>query len=99
MLVMSLPTDSDWTWLRSRTRKANLCSHHSRVAQVAWPRRSSRRISGRLCPTQTATALRDLFRWSLQDGQRYASQLGYVPLPAPVVEKALAAVNGISPGG
>jgi len=48
---------------------------------------------------QTATALRDLFRWSLQDGQRYASQLGYVPLPAPVVEKALAAVNGISPGG
>jgi len=48
---------------------------------------------------QVATPLRDLFRWCLQDGQRYASQLGYVPLPAPVVEKALAAVNGISPGG
>jgi len=47
----------------------------------------------------TATSLRDLFRWCLQDGQRYASQLGYVPLPAPVVEKALAAVNSISPGG
>jgi len=47
----------------------------------------------------TASALRDLFRWCLQDGQRYASQVGYVPLPAPVVEKALAAVNAISPGG
>jgi len=46
-----------------------------------------------------ATQLRDLFRWCLQDGQRYASQIGYVPLPPPVVEKALAAVNSISPGG
>jgi phosphate transport system substrate-binding protein len=48
---------------------------------------------------QMATSLRDLFRWCLQDGQRYASQVGYVPLPPPVVEKALAAVNSISPGG
>jgi len=48
---------------------------------------------------QTATDIRDLFRWCLQDGQRYASQIGYVPLPPPVVEKALAAVNSISPGG
>lgn len=48
---------------------------------------------------QTADAVRDLFRWSLQDGQRYASQIGYVPLPTPVAEKALAAVNSISPGG
>ena len=47
---------------------------------------------------QTADALRKLFQWSLQDGQRYASQLGYVPLPPTVVEKALAAVNSISPG-
>ena len=46
----------------------------------------------------TADALRKLFQWSLQDGQRYASQLGYVPLPPTVVEKALAAVNSISPG-
>jgi hypothetical protein len=48
---------------------------------------------------QVATPLRDLFRWCLQDGQRYASQLGYVPLPQPVVQKALTAVNGVSPGG
>jgi phosphate transport system substrate-binding protein len=47
----------------------------------------------------TATALRDLFRWCLQDGQRYSSQIGYVPLPASVVEKSLAAVNNITPGG
>ena len=38
---------------------------------------------------QTANALRDLFQWSLQDGQRYSSQIGYVPLPSPVGEKEL----------
>ena len=46
----------------------------------------------------TASGLRDLFRWCLQDGQRYSSQIGYVPLPASVVEKSLAAVNSIAPG-
>ncbi len=39
-----------------------------------------------------AQALRDLFGWSLRDGQNYARQLGYVPLPAAVGEKALAAL-------
>src|SRR5271165_2886216 len=48
---------------------------------------------------QTAASLRDLFQWCLQDGQPSASELGYVPLPPPVVEKALAAVNSIRPGG
>jgi len=48
---------------------------------------------------QVATPLRELFAWCLQDGQRYASQLGYVPLPQPVVQKALAAVNSMNPGG
>lgn len=47
--------------------------------------------------TQTADAIRKLFLWSLQDGQRYASELGYVPLPAAISEKALAAVNSITP--
>lgn len=47
---------------------------------------------------QTAEAVRKFFQWSLQDGQRYASELGYVPLPASVVEKALAAVNSVTPG-
>jgi len=46
---------------------------------------------------QTADALRKLFQWSLQDGQRYASELNYVPLPSEVAEKSLAAVNGIGP--
>jgi phosphate transport system substrate-binding protein len=48
---------------------------------------------------QTAEAVRKLFRWSLQDGQRFAPELGNVPLPSSVSEKALAAVNSISPGG
>ena len=34
-----------------------------------------------------AQALRDLFAWSLGDGQRYASDLGYTPLPSELVAK------------
>ena len=48
--------------------------------------------------SQTAAALQKLFQWSLQDGQRYATELGYVPLPSSVVQKSLAAVGTISPG-
>lgn len=48
---------------------------------------------------QTADALKNLFQWSLQDGQHYATELGYVPLPKSVAEKALAAVNSITAGG
>jgi phosphate transport system substrate-binding protein len=48
---------------------------------------------------QTAIALRDLFRWCLRDGQQYASQVGYVPVPASVAEKALFALNKINSGG
>jgi phosphate transport system substrate-binding protein len=44
-----------------------------------------------------AKALRDLFAWSLGDGQRYASDLGYVPLPSEVVEKAQAALRTVTP--
>lgn len=49
--------------------------------------------------SQTATALRELFRWCLQDGQRYASQVGYLPLPPAVAEKALSALNNAALGG
>jgi phosphate transport system substrate-binding protein len=45
---------------------------------------------------QTADELRKLFQWSLQDGQRYAPELNYLPLPAEVAEKSLAAVNSIA---
>lgn len=48
---------------------------------------------------KTANALKSLFQWSLQDGQHYASELGYVPLPKSVADKALAAVNSVGPGG
>ena len=47
---------------------------------------------------ETAEAIRRLFQWSLQDGQRYASELGYVPLPPGVAQKSLAAVNTVRPG-
>jgi phosphate transport system substrate-binding protein len=37
-------------------------------------------------PGRTRAAL-DFFRWSLDKGARTASQLGYVPLPAPMIEQ------------
>ena len=46
---------------------------------------------------QTAEAVVELFRWSLEDGQRYAPELGYVALPPEVKKKALAALNNIGP--
>ena len=48
---------------------------------------------------ETANAVRDLFRWCLQDGQRYAAELGYVRVPPSVSDKALAALNSINSGG
>jgi phosphate transport system substrate-binding protein len=45
----------------------------------------------------TADEIRRLLRWSLQDGQRYASELGYVALPSEVAKQALAAVDTIGP--
>jgi phosphate transport system substrate-binding protein len=40
-------------------------------------------------------ALKDFVTYGLTDGQKFASELGYVPMPAPVVEKAKAALATI----
>jgi phosphate transport system substrate-binding protein len=48
---------------------------------------------------ETATAIRDLLRWCLLDGQKYAPALDYLPLPASIAQKALAALNSINSGG
>jgi phosphate transport system substrate-binding protein len=45
-----------------------------------------------------AKLIHDLFSWCLQDGQRYAPVVGYVPLPATVVVKGLAALETITSG-
>ena len=45
---------------------------------------------------ETAKAVRDLFRWCLEDGQRYAAELGYVRVPPSVSDKALVALNSIN---
>jgi phosphate transport system substrate-binding protein len=47
----------------------------------------------------TATALRDFFQWSLGEGQSYSAELGYIPVPASVAEKALIAVDSIKAKG
>jgi phosphate transport system substrate-binding protein len=44
---------------------------------------------------ETANALRELFQWSLKEGQLFSVELGYIQLPASVTEKALAALNKI----
>ena len=47
---------------------------------------------------EVANAIRDLFLWCIQDGQRYSSQVGYVPIPEPVGDKALRALNRVGAG-
>jgi len=44
-----------------------------------------------------AKSIHDLFSWCLQDGQRYAPITGYVPLPAIVAARGLAAIENLSP--
>ena len=41
-------------------------------------------------------AIRDLFRWCLREGQGYAPQMGYVPLPEGVAAKAAAALDRLT---
>ena len=41
-------------------------------------------------------AIRDLFRWCVREGQGYAPQMGYVPLPEGVAAKAAAALDRLA---
>ncbi len=43
-------------------------------------------------------ALKSVLKWGLSEGQQFSEQLGYVPLPADVVEQAIAAVEKIEAG-
>jgi phosphate transport system substrate-binding protein len=45
-----------------------------------------------------AKLIHDLFSWCLQDGQRFAPIAGYIPLPATVALKGLAALDNITTG-
>jgi phosphate transport system substrate-binding protein len=44
-------------------------------------------------------ALVDFLWWALHDGERFAKDLQYAPLPAQIVEKASAKLNAITSGG
>jgi phosphate transport system substrate-binding protein len=46
---------------------------------------------------QKANALQQMFRWCLTDGQKLASGLGYIPLPAKVAARSLAALESLHP--
>jgi len=41
-------------------------------------------------------AIRDRFRWCVREGQGYAPQMGYVPLPEGVAAKAAAALDRLT---
>lgn len=41
-------------------------------------------------------AIRDLFRWCVREGQGYAPQMGYLPLPEGVAVKAEAALDRLT---
>ena len=43
-------------------------------------------LRGHYADARKAAALRDMFRWCLTDGQQYAAELGYVPLPVEIVQ-------------
>jgi phosphate transport system substrate-binding protein len=43
-----------------------------------------------------ATALKDLVQWGLTEGQQFSEDLGYVPIPEGVVEKATQALTKLS---
>ena len=45
-----------------------------------------------------AKAMVDFVKWALTDGQQFASQLGYAPLPADVVAKELVALAAVKVG-
>lgn len=44
----------------------------------------------------TGTAVAEFVRYGLTDGQAAATELGYIPLPAAVVERSLAAATGLT---
>jgi phosphate transport system substrate-binding protein len=52
-------------------------------------------LHGSYADPQKAAALRDMFRWCLTDGQQYAADLGYVPLPPGIVSRSLAALDHV----
>jgi phosphate transport system substrate-binding protein len=45
--------------------------------------------------SQKVSDLRELFRWCLTDGQQYAAELGYVPLPLNIADRSLQSLDRI----
>jgi phosphate transport system substrate-binding protein len=52
-------------------------------------------LRGTYADAQKAARLREMFRWCLTDGQQYAADLGFVPLPPDIVKRSLAALDRV----
>jgi phosphate transport system substrate-binding protein len=46
---------------------------------------------------EKANALRQLFRWCLEEGRHHSEQLGYVPLPPQLVSHSIALLDNLGP--
>ena len=40
-------------------------------------------------------AVEAFVRWGITEGQRQSAELGYIPLPEPVIQRALAALSAV----
>ncbi len=54
-------------------------------------------LYGQYDDAEKAAALKTVFKWCLFEGQRYAEDLGYVPLPEVVAKEAAAALETVKP--
>jgi phosphate transport system substrate-binding protein len=45
--------------------------------------------------TRRAKVMTDFMRWAVTDGQKFASELGYAPLPDNVVKQELTALEKV----
>ncbi|NJP11757.1 MAG: hypothetical protein HC866_21685 [Leptolyngbyaceae cyanobacterium RU_5_1] len=54
-------------------------------------------VSPWICGWVGGDRLKDIIQWGLTEGQKFGPELGYVPLPPEIIQKASAAVNQIAP--
>jgi phosphate transport system substrate-binding protein len=56
-------------------------------------------VPGRIADPAKGAAIKKFLEWMLVDGQKVAPELGYAPLPAPVVSREQQALANIQIGG
>jgi ABC-type phosphate transport system substrate-binding protein len=99
------PAKQEWKLCQTDGRKRVLDFAHVtflRISASGWKTPAGRRhpiatftwllLYKKYSAPEKMKALRDFITYSLTDGQKLSEELGYVPLPANVVEKSKAAL-------